>query len=125
MNTLFRTLAIGLMLFVSMLPTATAQAEDNVFIPFADLGNNIRDWHAENSEVLFVQNATKDWFRITFWTPCLELPFATGIAFVTDGTSRLDRYSSVLVNGESCKFRTFERSASPQPDAGSDDESEQ
>src|SRR5688500_9833698 len=104
MTTLFRAITSGLVLLVSTLPAGTAQAADNVSIPFADLGN-IRNWHAENAEVLYVQNAKRDWFRITFWTPCLALPFATGIAFVTDGTSSLDKYSSILVDGENCKFR--------------------
>src|SRR5688572_17755533 len=116
MATLLRTL-VARITFVVLLPAGAAQAADNVSIPFADLGNSIRDWHADSAELLYVQNAHKDWFKITFWAPCLALPFATGIAFVTDGTNSLDKYSSILVDGENCKFMTFETSAAP-PSSG-------
>ena len=55
----------------------------------------------------------KDWYRITLWAPCNELPFAIGIAFVTDSLGSLDKYSSILVGGERCYFRTFEKSGPP------------
>ncbi|HEU4618698.1 MAG TPA: hypothetical protein VFV10_11680 [Gammaproteobacteria bacterium] len=42
-----------------------------------------------------------------------ELPFAIGIAFVTEPAGHLDQYSSILVDGERCWFKTFERSGPP------------
>ena len=95
-----------------LLLAGTVTAADRVAIPFADLGN-IRDWHADNNEELFVQTMNKDWYRITLWAPCNELPFAIGIAFVTDSLGSLDKYSSILVGGERCYFRTFEKSDPP------------
>jgi hypothetical protein len=127
MATLVRTVTIGLVLLAGVLSVSTTRAADpadNVSIPFADLGN-IRNWHAESAEVLYVQSAKRDWYRITFWAPCLALPFATGIAFVTDGTSSLDKYSSILVDGENCKFRTFEASPAPPAEAEAGDEPDQ
>jgi hypothetical protein len=112
MFTLNRKLIPGLVLATNLLAAGNALAADRVAIPFAELGN-IKGWHAENSEELYVENLHGQWFRITFWSPCNQLPFAIGIAFVTDSIGSLDKYSSILVNGESCWFRTFEKSAEP------------
>lgn len=100
------------LLAAGLLVAGSVSAADKVAIPFADLGN-IRDWHADNHDEMFVQAMNRDWYRITFWAPCNELPFAIGVAFVTDSMGSLDKYSSILVNGERCYFRSFEKSAPP------------
>jgi hypothetical protein len=41
--------------------------------------------------------------------PCSGIQFRDRVAFVTDGTDRLDKFSSVLVDGERCWFRSFEK----------------
>lgn len=81
-------------------------------IPFADLGN-IRDWRAEGHDAMLIESQRGQWFRATFFAPCFELPFAEQVGFVTDATGRLDRFSSILVNGERCYFRSFEEIAPP------------
>ena len=43
----------GIVLAAGLLLAGTVAAADRVAIPFADLGN-IRDWHADNNEELFV-----------------------------------------------------------------------
>lgn len=93
----------------------TVDAARQISIPFASIGN-IRDWHAPNDETLYVQAMDRDWYRATFFTPCRSLPFAVGIAFVTEPNGALDRFSSILVEGERCWFKTFERSEPPADD---------
>ena len=87
-------------------------AAQRTSIPFATLGN-IRDWHADDVEGLYVQAMNRDWYRATFWAPCRALPFAIGIAFVTEPNGQLDAFSSILVDGERCWFKTFEPSEAP------------
>jgi hypothetical protein len=90
-----------------------AQAAQRTAIPFADLGN-IRDWQADDTEHLYIEASNRQWYRATFWSPCQPLPFATAIAFVTEPNGELDRYSSILVDGERCWFKDFERTAAPE-----------
>ncbi|HEX5418883.1 MAG TPA: DUF6491 family protein [Gammaproteobacteria bacterium] len=96
-------------------------AEKPMSIPFADLGN-IRDWTANSTMALYVESQNRKWYKITFWSPCHALPFAISIAFVTGPLGSLDKYSSALVDGERCWFRTFEASAPPANEKGKNQE---
>ncbi len=82
---------------------------------FADLGG-IRDWRpADNGRAILIEGRRGEWYRATFFSPCTSLPFADTIAFATDATGDLDKFSAVLTRDERCYFRTFERV--PPPDA--------
>src|SRR5688572_26254106 len=95
----------ALFLFIpAAIVAAATQAAERVVIRFVDIGN-IRDWHAENSEELFVQNRDRQWYRITFSPPCQNLPFVTGIAFEPDNFGNIDKDSSIVVDGERCFFK--------------------
>lgn len=83
-------------------------------IPFADIGN-IRDWRSSSNTELYIQSMDRKWFRTTFFAPCTALPYATAIAFVTEPNGDLNSFSSVLVEGERCWFKTFESSDEPPP----------
>jgi hypothetical protein len=89
-----------------------ASAEKPTRIPFADIGN-IRDWRAGGANELYIQSMDRDWYKTTFLAPCAALPFATAIAFVTEPNGELNSFSSVLVEGERCWFKTFEKSNAP------------
>jgi len=84
-------------------------------IPFADIGN-VRSWHADSSNELYIEAMNRTWYRTTFWSSCNSLPFAIAIAFVTEPNGELDRYSSILVDGERCWFKTFEQTTDPRRD---------
>lgn len=98
------TAAIGL--------AAGASGEQPARIPFADIGN-IRDWRAGTANELYIQSMDREWYRTTFLAPCTALPFATAIAFVTEPNGDLNSFSSVLVEGERCWFKTFEKTDAP------------
>ena len=68
---------------------------------------------------MLIQGRNRSWYRATFFGPCIDLRFRDSVAFVTDGTDRLDRFSSVLVNGERCWFRSFEKLEAEPPREGS------
>lgn len=88
------------------------QPNKRTAIHFADLGN-VWSWHASNANEMYIQSNDKKWYRVTFWSPCYELPYAISVAFVTEPNGDLSSYSSVLVRGERCWFKTFERSEGP------------
>jgi hypothetical protein len=82
-------------------------------IPFVSLGG-VRNWRAEDDTVLLIENAHGVWYRATFFGRCPGLRYEIELAFVTDGMNQLDRFSSVLVDGQRCWFRSFER-IEPEP----------
>lgn len=86
-------------------------------IHFADLGA-IRDWRADGADALLVQSSRGQWYRATFYGPCIGLQFADTIGFVTDPGGSLDVFSSVLVNGDRCWFRTFDQVSLPEEGGG-------
>ncbi|MCB1623745.1 MAG: hypothetical protein KDI32_04105 [Pseudomonadales bacterium] len=100
---------------VALLTLTTAHAnqpERRAEITFAALGG-IQDWQSDGDKGMFVQGLNNKWFYATFFGPCPELRFAERIGFVTEPGGALDRFSSVLVNGDQCSFRSFAPSAAP------------
>ena len=82
-------------------------------IHFADLGN-IREWRPDGNEALLVESQNGTWYRATFWAPCINLPVSEAIAFVTEPNGSLDAFSSVLVEGNRCWFKTFQQTTEPK-----------
>jgi hypothetical protein len=83
------------------------------FIPFADMNGSIDNWHGDGRDGIWVEGHNDHWYYAKFMTPCQSLPFATTIGFVTDGTNRIDKFSSILVQDERCWFKTFDKSDGP------------
>ena len=106
--------ALDLATAVAIAFAGIASAETPARIPFADIGN-IRDWRADTANALYIQSMDRDWYKTTFLAPCAALPYATTIAFVTEPNGELNSFSSVLVEGERCWFKTFEKSNAPPP----------
>ena len=110
-KTLFVVLAIAVFGSITAFGAAVAQ-QKRTTIPFADIGN-IRDWRAPDMDTLFIQSMNGNWYRVSFWAPCNELPFTETIAFVTEPNGELNSYSSILADGERCWFKTFDRTEAP------------
>ena len=113
------TLAAFAAAFFMGMATVPAHAEKHeghhnkrASITFADMGG-IRDWQSDSSDSLYVESLQGQWYKATFFGPCFELPFAERIAFVTEPDGSLDKFSSILVDGDRCHFRTFEQVAGP------------
>jgi hypothetical protein len=92
---------------------ASAQQDRPAALHFADLGN-IRSWQPDGSGALYVESNRRNWYRATFFTPCTNLPFAFAVAFVSEPNGELNKYSSILVEGERCWFKTFSEATEPQ-----------
>ena len=104
-------LVAGILALSAMAPV---HGDDAVAIHFADLGG-IKDWRSGRDGELLIEGRNGNWYRATFFGPCYELKFVDTIAFVTDSSGDLDRFSSVLVDGHRCWFRSFEPTIKPEP----------
>ena len=104
----------GCLLMLSGKVAAAEEQHEHASIHFVNY-HGIRDWQADGQNSLFVQDNRKQWYRATFWTPCFDLPFAVGIGFMPGSMDELDEWSSVVVRGERCMFKTFEKSGPPPP----------
>ncbi len=92
-----------------------ASAGPNPGIDFANMHGTIRDWKNDGNKALLIQGPGKQWYRAEFTNSCHALPFAEQIGFVTDGTNRIDRFSSIVVKGERCWFKSFAAVDAPTP----------
>jgi hypothetical protein len=90
-------------------PAALTPAE----IPFANHGG-IYDWKADGENAILIKSLSRKYYRATFMSRCIGLPFAQTIGFVTTGTDTLDKFGSILLHHENCQFQSFE--AIPKPD---------
>lgn len=83
-------------------------------IPFADQRTSIRDWQADGTRGIWVQDAHRNWYYGSFHLTCFGLDFATVVGFRTGGTARLDRFSSIEVPQHGrCTLRSFTTSEGP------------
>jgi hypothetical protein len=118
-------MSIGAVLFAAAALPAGAAEEERAVLHFADM-NGIKDWRPtkgpEGTDAILIEGRNGNWFRATFFAPCPEVKFAPAISFVTDTLGNLDEFTSIMVEGKRCDFKTFERTGDPdeQRDAESD-----
>lgn len=109
---MLRSVIAGLLL----LTAGTAIAADGTkeaSIPFADMGS-IRNFDPVDSHTLYIEDVHGQWYKASLMGPCIDLPFATAVAFDVGGTRTLDRFSSVIVNGNRCAFASLVETDTPK-----------
>jgi len=110
--------AMLLLVWLVATPSAAEEAKadkrTDYSIPFAD-HHGIRDWREDGEKGIWIQAASREWYYATFMSPCIGLPFALGIGFVTEPGGQLNRFSSIRVPNEPmrCYFRDFKPSDPP------------
>ena len=93
-------------------------ARPEASIPFVDQRSSIRDWRADGTQGIWVQDAHRIWYYGKFHSSCFGLDFATAIGLRTGSTRRLDRFGTVVVPDEGrCPLRSFTTSEAP-PEKG-------
>lgn len=90
---------------------SSAQAA-NDYLSFADMGG-IRNFKADGDKGIYVEGRNREWYYAKFFGPCYDLRFHDQVGFVIDATGDLDRFSSILVGGQQCYFKSFERTDKP------------
>ncbi|HWJ69886.1 MAG TPA: hypothetical protein VNS79_07560 [Sphingobium sp.] len=81
-------------------------------IPFAN-HHGVRDWVAEGDQTIYFQDATRHWYRATLFTRSIDLPFAFAIGLDTGPIGTLDKWSSVIIDGQRYPLQSFERVSGP------------
>ncbi len=73
----------------------------------------IYSWHADDDNALWIQSRDRQWYYAKLLGPCSGLPFATGIGFVADPSSSLDRFGAIVVDKQKCPIRSLVKSDPP------------
>lgn len=96
LSLLLTTFAGGLAFATDEPPTSMAPQAS---IPFVAHGG-IRDWEADKTRGLWVQDAHRNWYYAKLLSPCFGLDFATRLGFDTHPMGTFDRFSSIVVPQE-------------------------
>lgn len=92
--------------------------EADAHIPFAHTRVNGYEVGADRRSVI-IRTGVRGYYRATVREPCAgDLRFGHRIGFSTSGTSSLDRWGTLFVNGHRCPIQTFDRIAPPVRGAG-------
>lgn len=75
--------------------------------------SSIRNWRADRDRGVWIQDRRGDWYYGQFAGICRDADFAQAIGVDTRGTSRLDRFSTIIVRGERCPLSSFVTSDGP------------
>ena len=81
-------------------------------IPFVDM-RGIEDFQPDGDRAVYLQDRNRKWYRATIMGPCLGLSYATRIGVKTRGGSSLDKYGSLLVDGDECRIGELMTSGPP------------
>ena len=82
-------------------------------IPFVN-HRGIRNFEAVGDEVVYLQDARRDWYRAELAGPCLGIRSALAIGVDTRGSGVLDKFGAILADGERCPIVSLTRSARPE-----------
>jgi hypothetical protein len=95
-------------------PTPGPHSGERASIPFITR-SDVRTFTAtDNGEGVFIQNARRDWYYVSFFARCTELPWATAIGFTTfGGGPSLDRGDTILAGRERCTIADIVHSGPP------------
>ena len=81
-------------------------------IPFVRLGG-IYDFEPDGDHAIYLQDRSRKWYHATIMGPCLGLSFATRIGVKTSFSNSLDKFGSLLVDGDECKIDELVTSGPP------------
>lgn len=81
-------------------------------IVFPDYGA-IRNFEADGDHGIWIEDQRSRWYYGEFIGPCQGLQFENAIGFDTDGSSRFDRFSKVIVRDDVCQLHSFVTAEKP------------
>jgi predicted DNA-binding WGR domain protein len=92
---------------------APVAAREEVRIPFVNFGG-VRSFHADDDDVVYLQDRSRRWYRAELIGNCLGLRWANRIGVDTRGSSTLDRFATLIVDDERCQLSSLTRSEKPE-----------
>lgn len=84
----------------------------DVTIPFANSGG-IDNWQPDGTKGIWIEDNHRRWYYAELMAPCLDLPYAEAVGFVTQGPDTFDKFSQILVRGQRCQVTSLVPSAGP------------
>jgi hypothetical protein len=109
-----KSLLLILVATIAASAALAADAERPVSIPFVSWGG-IKDWRSEGTDALLIEGRNNKWYEATFFSPCIGMTFSPlAVGFVTEPGGSIDKFSSILVEGQRCWFRTLQEVPPPQ-----------
>lgn len=116
MKTVIRAIAACAALAVAggaiAVPAKPTQLGREARIPFVD-HDTIRDFRADGDHALWIQDQRRNWYYAKTFGPCFGLNFANAIGVVTRGTTTLDKFGQILVEGRTCQLSSLVTSTAP------------
>jgi hypothetical protein len=80
-------------------------------IPFARL-QGVRDFRPVADDVVYLQDRSFRWYRASLYQPCFRYRHVNKIGIYDRGNT-VDRFSSLLVDGQRCRIQSLVRSGPP------------
>ena len=117
------TRKLALSLAALLLPLSAAAADEakearaigvDASIAFPAYGT-VRNFEADGDDGIWIEDQRRDWYYARLIGFCPDLDFVQAIGIDTRGTSRLDRYAAIIVNGQRCAFTSFVTAEKPLP----------
>lgn len=105
--------ALAALLLVTAGTSIAADGTKEESIPFADMGS-IRNFDPVDSHTILIEDVHGQWYKASLMGPCIDLPFANAVGFDVGGTRTLDRFSSVIVDGNRCAFQSLVSTDAPK-----------
>lgn len=116
MSRIIKSSAAAVALAVAI-PAVAAEAPKEARIAFANHGG-IVNWRALDRDTLLIEGRGKRWYKAELFAPAFDLPFANAVGFVTYPGGTFDRFSKVVVRGQSYPLRSLVRVDGPPPRKG-------
>lgn len=82
-------------------------------IPFANLRDGIRSFHADDQDTVYLQDRRRDWYKAEVAGACIALPWANRIGVDLRFGSTFQRGSTLIVEGDRCVVLSLVRSEKP------------
>lgn len=89
-----------------------APPEPQASIPFVSF-KAIRTFDAVDRDTVYLQDRQRQWYRADVIGPCFDLPWAHAIGVDTHGSDTVDRYSTLIVDGQRCQLISLVQSGPP------------
>lgn len=75
----------------------------------------IRNYRADGERGVWIEDRRRNWYYASFFGRCRNIDFAQAIGIDTRGTSRLDRFSTIIVGHERCAIERLVTADKPLP----------
>lgn len=75
----------------------------------------IRNYRADGERGVWIEDRRRNWYYASFFGRCRDIDFAQSIGIDTRGTSRLDRFSMIIVGNERCAIERLVTADKPLP----------